>query len=431
MTADMLIALAIFIVVLALILAEKAHRTILAMVGAVVMVAVGKLMGFYDEAEALFAIDFNTIGLLLGMMVIVAVLAPTGSFEYLAMWAGRASRGRPFLLLALLGLVTSVVSMFLDNVTTVVVIAPVTVVLCEMLDVHPAPFLLSEAVLSNIGGIATLIGDPPNIIIGSAAGLSFNDFLVNSLPVVIGVWIVGLFVLRYLLRKELTVDPARYKDLERLDPKKEIRDSVTARRTLIVSGAVVVLFVLQSPLHMAPAMIAFTGAAAILLWVRPDVHDTVQRVEWSVLMFFAGLFVMVGGLEAAGVLEKVAESLVGLKGVDPVLVGITLIWVVGLLSAVVDNIPITIAIIPVILGLRSEGIDVDALWWALAFGAGLGGNGTVIGASANVVVVTLSERTERPITSAYWTKRGLPIMLVTLVVVSLLYVPAYYLLYAP
>jgi Na+/H+ antiporter NhaD/arsenite permease-like protein len=430
-TAEMLIALAVFVVVLALILTEWAHRTILAMVGAVVMVAVGKLLGFYNEGEALRAIDFNVIGLLLGMMVIVAILAPTGAFEYLALRAGRASGGRPFRLLVLLSLVTSVLSMFLDNVTTVVVIAPVTIVLCEMLDINPAPFLLSEALLSNIGGIATLIGDPPNIIIGSAARLSFNDFLVNSLPVVVGLWIAGLLVLRYLLRKELSVEPARYRELERLDPREEIKDWVTARRTLIVSCAVIVLFVLQSPLHLAPAMIALTGAAAVLLWVRPEVHETVQRVEWSVLLFFAGLFVMVGGLEASGLLEKAAESLAGLKDVDPVLIGIAVIWMVGLLSAVVDNIPVTIAIIPVILGLRSEGIDVEALWWALAFGAGLGGNGTVIGASANVVVVSLSERTPHPITSAYWTRRGPATMLVTLVVASILYVPAYYLLYAP
>jgi Na+/H+ antiporter NhaD/arsenite permease-like protein len=431
MTADMLISLAIFVAVLALILAEKAHRTILAMAGAVVMVAVGKLLGFYRESEALRAIDFNTIGLLLGMMIMVAILAPTGAFEYLALWAGRTSKGRPFRLVVLLGLVTSVVSMFLDNVTTVVVIAPVTIVLCEMFEVSPAPFLLSEALLSNIGGIATLIGDPPNIIIGSASGLSFNDFIVNSLPVVVGIWIASLFVLRYLLRKELRIAPARFDELEALDPKEQINDWPTARRTMIVFAGVVVLFVLQSPLHMAPAMIAFVGAAAALLWVRPDVHDTVQRVEWSVLVFFAGLFVMVGGLEASGLLEKAAQSLVGLKDVDPVLVGIAVIWVVGLLSAVVDNIPITIALIPVILGLRAEGVDVEALWWALAFGAGLGGNGTIIGASANVVVASLSERTPHPISSAYWTRRGLPTMLFTLVVASLLYIPAYYVLYAP
>ena len=333
----------------------------------------------------------------------------------------------------LLGLVTSVVSMFLDNVTTVVVMAPVTIVLCEMFEVSPAAYLLSEALLSNIGGIATLIGDPPNIIIGSASGLSFNDFLVNSLPVVIGIWIASLFVLRHLLGKELVVEPSRFKDLEKqLDPKEQINDWPTARKTIIVFAGVVVLFVLQEPLNLAPSMIAFMGAAAALLWVRPDVHETVQRVEWSVLVFFAGLFVMVGGLEASGVLEKAAQSLVGLRDVNPVLVGIAVIWVVGLLSAVVDNIPITIALIPADpRPARRGGVDVEPLWWALAFGAGLGGNGTIIGASANVVVASLSERTQHPITSAYWTRRGLPTMLFTLVVASVLYVPAYYLLYAP
>jgi Na+/H+ antiporter NhaD/arsenite permease-like protein len=427
--ADMVVSLAIFAVVLALILTEKVHRTILGIVGAVAMVAAGRLLEFYDEGEALRAIDFNVIGLLFGMMIVVGILAPTGAFEFLALWAGRASKGRPFRLLVLLGLVTSLVSMLLDNVTTVVVIAPVTIVLCEMFEVSPAPFLLSEALLSNIGGVGTLIGDPPNIIIGSASGLSFNDFLINSLPLVIGIWIAAVFCIRLLFRGEIDIHPDRFAHVGNLDPWNELKDRVVARKVVIVFAGAIALFVLHNALHLAPSFVALAAAAAALLWVRPDVHETLQRVEWSVLGFFAGLFVMVGGLEASGLLERLAESLAVLKDMNPVIVGIAVIWAVGLLSAVVDNIPITIAIIPVILGLQSEGVDIAPLWWALAFGAGLGGNGTVIGASANVVVVSLSERTETPITSAYWTRKGLPTMLVTLVVCSALYVVAYYVLY--
>lgn len=429
MTADMVVSLAIFTVALVLILTEKVHRTILSVAGACLMVGVGKIMGFYDEGEALLAIDFNVIGLLIGMMIVVGILAPTGFFEFLALWAGRLSHGKPFRLLVLLGAVTAVLSMFLDNVTTVVVIAPITIVLCEMFAVSPAPFLLSEALFSNIGGVATLVGDPPNIIIGSAAGLSFNDFLIYSFPLMVVVWIAAALSFRYLFRGELDIHPDRFAHVESLDPRKEIKDPVVARKVVIVFLGAIGLFVLHNALGLTPAFVALTAAAAALLWVRPDVHDTLQRVEWSVLVFFAGLFVMVGGLEASGLMELAAESLAALKDVDPVVVGIIVIWVAGLLSAVVDNIPITIAIIPVMAGLQQEGIDVWPLWWALAFGVGLGGNGTVIGASANVVVVSLSERTGTPITSAYWTRKGLPTMLITLTVCSALYAVAYYVLY--
>ncbi len=429
MTADMIVSLAIFTVVLVLILTEKVHRTILGIAGACVMVGAGKLMGFYGEGKALLAIDFNVIGLLIGMMIVVGILAPTGFFEFLALYAGRLSRGNSFRLLLFLGAVTAVVSALLDNVTTVVVIAPVTIVLCEMFEVSPAPFLLSEALFSNIGGVATLIGDPPNIIIGSASGLSFNDFLINSAPLMVVVWIAAALSFVFLFRGELAIHPDRFAHVETLDPWKEIKDPVVARKTLIVFAGAIVFFVLHSALDLTPSFIALSAAALALLWVRPDVHETLQRVEWSVLMFFAGLFVMVGGLEASGLMEEAAKSLAALKDLDPVIVGIIIIWVAGLLSAVVDNIPITIAIIPVMVGLQKEGIDIGPLWWALAFGVGLGGNGTVIGASANVVVVSLSERTGTPITSAYWTRKGLPTMLITLTVCSALYAVAYYVLY--
>ncbi len=293
----------VFLVSLGLILSEKVHRTIIAVAGAVVMVGVGLIFGFYSEAEALEAVDFNTLGLLLGMMILVALLEPTGFFQYLAVWAGRFSKGRPVRLLVLLGTITTVVSMFLDNVTTVVLIAPVTILICEILGTNPAPYLMAEALLSDTGGVATLVGDPPNVLIASAAGLSFVDFLVNALPIVLVAWLVALLLLRILFRKELAVQPTNVQAVMQLNPAEALDDRRTARRVLIVLGAAVVFFTISHFLPISPAMIALGAAAAALVWVRPEMKKLLARIEWSVLLFFVGLFVMVGGLEAAGVLE--------------------------------------------------------------------------------------------------------------------------------
>jgi Na+/H+ antiporter NhaD/arsenite permease-like protein len=411
----------VFIVSLYLVFSEKLHRTIAAAAGAAVMVGLGKLLGFYSEEMAIAAIDFNTLGLLLGMMVLVALLEPTGFFQYLAVWAGRLSRGRPVRLLVLLGSVTTVLSMFLDNVTTVVLIAPVTILIGEILGVDTVPLLMAEALLSNTGGVATLVGDPPNVLIASAAGFSFNDFLVYSLPIVGAVWFVALLLLRYLFRAQLAARPTNADAVLRLNPAQSLDDRVTARRVLIVLGVAILFFFLHDRLHLSPSLIALSAAAAALVWVRPAIHETFKRVEWSVLIFFVALFVLVGGLEAAGVLHALADLVARANGIPPVLFGILLLWIVAILSAVVDNVPITIALIPVIEGLGAAGIEIRPLWWALAFGAGFGGNGTIIGSTANIMVASLSEKTRTPITSALWNRRGLPVMLATCAVTSVLY----------
>ncbi len=392
------------------------------------MVGLGKLLGFYSEAEAVEAIDFNTLGLLLGMMILVALLEPTGFFQYLAVWAARLSRGQPMRLLVLLGTVTTVLSMFLDNVTTVVLIAPVTILISEILGMSATPLLMAEALLSDTGGVATLIGDPPNVLIASAAGFSFNDFLVYSLPIVAVAWLVALLLLRHLFRAELAVRPSNADAVLQLNPAESLDDRATAQRVLIVLGVAVLFFFLHDRLHLSPSFIALSAAAAALVWVRPDIHDMFRRIEWSVLIFFTALFVMVGGLEKAGVLHGVASILVRANGLPPVLFGVILIWIVAALSAVVDNVPITIALIPVIEGLAVAGMEAGPLWWALAFGAGFGGNGTIIGSTANIVVASLSERTRTPITSTLWNKRGLPVMLATCAVASILYAIFYPLL---
>jgi Na+/H+ antiporter NhaD/arsenite permease-like protein len=412
----------IFLISLGLIFSEKINRMIVGIAGAALMVALGKLLGFYSESQALAAVDFNTLGLLLGMMILVALLEPTGFFQYVAVWAGKVSKGRPVRLLVLLGAVTTLVSMFLDNVTTVVLIAPVTILISEILGISPTPFLLAEALLSDTGGVATLVGDPPNIIIGSAAGLSFNDFLLYSLPIVVIVWLTALLLLRYLFRRELSIRPRKMKAVMRLNPSEALNDRKTARKVLIVLGGAILLFFVSHFLHISPAFVALSAAGVALVWIRPDVKKTLGHIEWSVLIFFAALFVMVGGLEAAGVLDRLVRLLEGVKSIPPVWFGVIVIWVVAGLSAVVDNIPITIAMVPVIQGLGAAGMNVGPLWWALAFGAGFGGNGTIIGSTANIVVATLSEKTRAPITAKLWNKRGLPVMLATCAVASVLYV---------
>jgi len=406
---------------LALIFSEKVNRSIVALAGSALMIVMGKMMGFYSEELAVKAIDFETLGLLMGMMILVAMLEPTGFFQYLAVMAARSSKGKQVRLFALLAIITTVLSMFLDNVTTVVLIAPVTLLISEILGVSALPYLVAEALLSNTGGVATLVGDPPNVIIGTEARLSFNDFLINSLPIVLFAWLGAFFLLRYLFKKELTKRPRRSRAVMKLNPSESLNQPDTARRILIVLAGAILFFFVHHLLHIEPALVALGAAAVALVWIQPDIHEVLKKVEWSVLLFFGALFVMVGGLEYSGALDAMVKVFEGASAIPPALFGILIIWVVAILSAVVDNIPITIALIPIIRGLGEGGMDVDPLWWALAFGAGFGGNGTIIGSTANIIVTTLSEKTRTPITTSLWMKRGLPVMIVTCIIASLLF----------
>jgi len=425
MAVPAIISSIIFFGSLILIFSEKLNRSIVAIAGAALMVTLGKILGFYSEEAALQAIDFNTLGLLLGMMILVAMLEPTGFFQYLAVLAARSSKGKPARLFILLGIITTILSMFLDNVTTVVLIAPVTILICEIMGISALPFLVSEALLSNTGGMATLVGDPPNVLIGSAAGFSFNDFLIYSMPIVLLSWAGALFLLQYLFKKELSKRPRSVKAIMRLNPAETLNEPLITRRILIVLGGAVLFFFLHHALHISPSLVALSAAAIALVWVQPDIQEVLKHIEWSVLIFFGALFVMVGGLEHAGVMEAIVGLLEQASNVPPVLFGVGLIWIVAALSAVVDNVPITIAMIPVIKGLGESGMDITPLWWALAFGAGFGGSGTIIGSTANIIVTTLSEKTRTPITSKLWNKRGLPVMLVTCAIASILYAIIY------
>ncbi len=422
MIASQAAAIAIFVVTLTVVFSERMHRLIAGAAGAAAMLAAGCALGFYTEHEALESIDFETLGLLLGMMILVRLLEQTGFFEYAAILAARRSGGSPWRLMLALGTTTTLLSLVLDNVTTVVLIAPLTVLIAELVGLNPIPLLIAEALLSDTGGIATLIGDPPNVIIGSAAGISFTDFVIHLGPIVLVLWIAALLLLRYLFRADLARVPTNITALEGLDVSGTITDYAALRKILVVLGATIALFFVQGRLGISPAFVALAGAAAALALVQPDVHETLKEIEWQVLLFFTALFVVVGGLDAAGVLALIADSLHELKGIDPRLVGVFLMWGVAVLSAIVDNIPITMAAIPVVLQLEAGGMNVSALWWALALGAGLGGNGTIVGSTANIVVVSLSERTRTPITPQLWMRRGLPVMFLTLCVATVLFV---------
>jgi Na+/H+ antiporter NhaD/arsenite permease-like protein len=424
-----ILSITIFIVTLVLVFTERLNRVIASFIGAVSMIIAGLLLGFYDETRAINSIDFNTVGLLLGMMIIVAILEPTGFFQYLAILVSKKSKGKPLLLIFLLGTITTVISMFLDNVTTVVLIAPVTILICEILGLSPLPYLMAEAILSDTGGVATLIGDPPNILIGSAAGFSFLDFITHSFPIVLVVWFVALLILRILFKKELALKPSNIDALEDLNPKSALVDSRSAWKIVAIIGVAVVLFLLEDLLHIKPSFIALAAASVALVMIRPPIKETLKRVQWDVLVFFSALFILIGGLEATGVMASLADLVARAGNLPPLVFGLIILWGVAILSALVDNVPITMALIPVIHGLGTAGISTEPLWWALVFGAGLGGNGTIIGSTANIVVASISEKTDTPITPKIWNKRGLPVMLGTCIVASLLYVVFYLFIY--
>lgn len=412
-TFAMWIAGGIFTITFGIILSEKIHRTIIALFGALVMVAVGMYMGFYSQGKALESIDFNTLGLLLGMMIIVSMLQKTGFFEYLAIITAKKTKGDPWLLVVMLGTITTVLSTMIDNVTTIVLIAPVTIIIAELLGINPIPLLMAEALLSDTGGVATLVGDPPNILIGSAANLSFNDFLIHLAPVVFVIWLVTLFLLKFIFRKELAIKPRNVDSLQKMDEKKALKDPKSLKKILISLAIVILLFFIHHHLHLLPSFVAMIGAAIALIWVRPDPDDILKDVHWSVLLFFAALFILVGGVEKAGLLNIVGENISGMAANNLLLTCIVVIWVSAILSAIVDNIPFTIAMIPVIHHLETQGINVTPLWWALALGVGFGGNGTPIGSTANVVTVAVSEKTKFPITFKIWIKSGSQVMLAT------------------
>jgi Na+/H+ antiporter NhaD/arsenite permease-like protein len=410
-------AIAVFAVAYTLIATEKVHRVAAALGGAVVML----LIGATDAEHAFFSeesgIDWNVIFLLLGMMLIVAVLMRTGAFEYIAIWAAKRARGRPFRVMVLLVLVTAVASAALDNVTTVLLIAPVTFLVCERLGVPVAPFLIAEVMASNIGGTATLVGDPPNIIIASRAGLSYNDFLVHLAPFVVVALVVFIGLCRIMFRQAFRYDPQRAAQIAALRERDAIRDGRLLIISLAVLALVTVAFVLHTALHLEPAVVAIVGGLLLLVLSRLDTGEVVKDVEWPTLVFFVGLFVMVGALVNTGVIEQVSRAAVEATEGRLFVASMVLLWGSAVLSAIVDNIPYVATISPVVAEMVNADGNTEqsqVLWWALALGADLGGNATAIGASANVVVLGIAERAGKKITFWEFTKYGLIVTVVTI-----------------
>jgi len=414
----------IFLLTYVGILTERVHRTLVVLIGAIAMLAAGTWLSFYSPTAAVEATDANTIALLFGMMVIVGLFRATGFFEYLAIRVAKLARGKPWLLFVYLGLATTVVSMALDNVTTIILMIPVTMSIADILGIPVTPLLVGEVMLSNIGGVATLIGDPPNILIGSAAGLSFTDFITHLAPIVCAAWIAVIALLLLMFRSSLTGKPKNLDRLLGMDERRAVTDPSATRRMLTVLAGVVVLFFVHERIGLESGTVALLGASAGLLWTWPDVRSALREVHWDVLLFFVGLFVIVGGLEASGALDAVAVAVSSLTTHGIVLASLAVLWAAALMSALVDNVPFTIAMLPILAGLEAQGVAVGPLWWALALGVGFGGNATPVGATANVIAISCSEKAGTPISARAWIRRGLPTALAACAVASVLDVVA-------
>ena len=396
----------IFVLTYVGILAERVHRTLVVLVGAIVMLAAGTWLSFYSPASAIEATDANTIALLFGMMVIVGLFRATGFFEYLAIKVAKLARGRPWLLFIYLGLATTLVSMALDNVTTIILMIPVTMSIADILGIPVIPLLLGEVMLSNIGGVATLIGDPPNILIGSAAGFSFLDFLTHLAPIVFVIWILSQGLLLFGFRRELRRRPTNVDRLLTMDAKRAIVDRTTMLRMLVALGVTIVLFFVHDAIGLEPGLVALIGASIALLWVRPDFDRVLKEVHWDVLLFFISLFVIVGGLEASGVIGTIGKGVAFLADQGIYIAAAVVLWVGALASGVVSNVPFTIAFLPILKGLAASGVSVEPLWWALALGVGFGANLTPLGSAANVVVLSLSDSIGERLTFRRWLRSG-------------------------
>lgn len=420
----MVVSTTVLVMTYAVVIWDKLNRAIVALLGAAVMILVGAL----DQHEALKGVDWNTIGLLTGMMILVSISRRSGMFQYLAIWAAKRAKAHPGGILILLQLTTAVLSAFLDNVTTVLLVVPVTIAIVRELDVPAYPYLFAEVFASNIGGTATLIGDPPNILIGSLAGLDFNAFVVHLAPVIVVVMAVQLAMIHLLWGRALKSSPARQALVMGMDERAAIEDPLLLKQSLVVLGIVIVGFVLARPLHLEPATIAMGGAAVLMLldnWQHhaekqsENVHKTFGDVEWITIFFFVGLFIVVHGVEVGGLLALLAQKLVAATGGDMATAGYAILWASAVLSAIVDNIPFVATMIPLIKSMAPAYGGPDAilpLWWCLSLGACLGGNGTLIGASANLTVAGIADRNGVPFRFVTYTLYAFPMMLVSIAI---------------
>ncbi|GFG49498.1 hypothetical protein CQY20_22795 [Mycolicibacterium agri] len=415
-------AISVFVVAYALIASDRINKTFVALIGAGLVLAVGIL----DAQDAFYhhetGIDWNVIFLLFGMMIIVGVLRQTGVFEYVAIWAAKRANGSPLRIMILLILVTAFASALLDNVTTILLIAPVTLLVCDRLEINPIPFLIAEVLASNIGGASTLVGDPPNIIIASRANLTFNDFLAHMTPIVLIIIAVFIALVPFIFRGSFHVDPERVADVMSLNEREAIRDRSLLIKSCIVLVLVFAAFILHSVLHIEPSIVALLGAGVLVVISRLDRDDYLASVEWETLLFFAGLFIMVGALVKTGVVEALARSAIELTQGNGLLTAMLILGVSAPVSGIIDNIPFTATMTPIVAELSASITDLshpDVLWWALALGADLGGNLTAVGASANVVMLGIARRAGHPISFWEFTRKGALITVVSIVLSAL------------
>ena len=422
----LVVSTVLFVATYVVIVTERINRAIVAGVGASLMISVGVL----NQEQAIAGVDFNTLGLLTGMMVIVAITRRCGVFQFVAIWSTKKVKASPWGILLMLSIVTALFSALLDNVTTVLLIAPVTLLITEELDIDPYPFLFAEIFASNIGGAATLVGDPPNIMIGSAVGLSFNDFLINLAPIVPAIMLLTLFIIYFVWGRSLHATREARDRVMRFREREAITDVTLLIKSLVVLTAVVIGFLMAHPLGLEPATIAMFGAGALLLLNNigsdpdeqsEDVHRSFGEVEWVTIFFFVGLFIVVAGIEHAGLLQILADKVISLTGGDMAVTSLSILWIAAVASAIVDNIPFVATMIPMIESMAptfggSE--NLMPLWWSLALGACLGGNGSLVGASANLIVAGFAERAGQRIEFLRFMKLAFPLMLLSIVIAT-------------
>ena len=415
MEAKLIIAVVVFIAVYGLLIWDKINRAVVSLLGAGALIVLGVL----NQEAAVNGIDFNTLGLLIAMMAIVTICQKTGMFQYLAIKSAKAANGEPWKILVALSIVTAVVSALLDNVTTVLLTVPITFLLTDELKIEPYPFLVAQILSSNIGGTATLIGDPPNIMIGSAASLTFMDFVWNVGPIIPLIMIGTLIPLKFLYGNKMKVSDETRNRIMQFNESDAITDRSLLNKCLFVLAIVIGAFIFQKPLHLEAATIGLFGAAVMFLITGDDLHQVMEKAEWTTIFFFMGLFVVVHSLVEVGLIKSLAEKTLELTGGDMKVAGMTILWVSAIASAFIDNIPFVATMIPLIKGMAPAMGGPDAitpLWWALSLGACLGGNATLIGASANVVVAGMAHKNGHGFSFMKFTKLAFPLMLISIVI---------------
>lgn len=412
MYINQIIAISIFLLVMIAIISEKVNRAVAAVAGALLML----IFNIVSFENGLKHIDFNTIGVLIGMMIFVSVVKNSGLFEYIAIFSAKKSKGDPWKIMLCFMVLTAILSAILDNVTTVLLIGPMTIVITQILKINPTPFLITQILASNIGGTSTLIGDPPNIMIGSAANLSFMDFVVNLGPIVIIILFATIICFKFVFKKHLVVEAIYKEEILSLDENKAIKDKSLLIKSIIMMIFILLGFALHNIIHIESSVVALTGATIMIFIGKQDVDEIISSIEWSTIAFFGGLFIVVGGLVEVGIINFIAEYLINVTKGHLIITMLVILWLSAIISSFLDNIPFVATLIPLILTMQSQGVDVTPIWWATSLGACLGGNGTLIGASANIVLSNIGQKNGYPITFKEYFKIGFPLMILSIII---------------